>query len=89
LLDSSKRNIERVAIRVKKGGHSVPEDKIIERHAKSLNQLPWFLEQADNALLFDNSGAKPMLIGEKQNGQIILDPNANSDFKDAVKKIET
>ncbi len=32
-LDSVERNIERVALRVKKGGHNVPRDKIIKRYA--------------------------------------------------------
>lgn len=49
LLDSPQRNIERVRLRVKKGGHAVPENKILERHARSLEQLPWFLDQADLA----------------------------------------
>src|ERR1051325_11557202 len=50
---------------VAKGGHDVPSDKIIERRQRSLDQLPWFLAQADDAWLFDNSNAKPRLIGTK------------------------
>src|SRR5262245_19903820 len=45
LLDSPQRNVERVRLRVKKGGHAVPEDKILQRYTRSLEQLPWFLEQ--------------------------------------------
>lgn len=41
-LDSVERNIERVELRVKKGGHDVPRDKIIKRYAGSLAQMPWF-----------------------------------------------
>ena len=44
LLDSPERNVERVAIRVKKGGHFVPTEKTIERYSRSLQQLPWFLD---------------------------------------------
>ncbi len=51
VLDSVERNIERVRLRVAKGGHAVPERKIVDRHARSLHQLPWFLEQADRAWL--------------------------------------
>jgi predicted ABC-type ATPase len=76
LLDSPQRNIERVRLRVTKGGHAVPENKILERHTRSLEQLPWFLEQADQASLFDNSGATPRLIGEKRAGVIALDEDA-------------
>jgi predicted ABC-type ATPase len=55
LLDSPERNIERVRIRVAKGGHNVPKAKIAERYVRSLAQLPWFLRQADRAYIFDNS----------------------------------
>jgi len=55
ILDSPERSIERVRWRIAKGGHAVPEHKIVERYARSLDQLPWFLEQADQASVFDNS----------------------------------
>jgi predicted ABC-type ATPase len=72
LLDRVERNIERVAIRVKKGGHDVPQDKIRGRHRRSLWQLPWFLAHADQAWLFDNSSAVPRLIAEKRGGRLEL-----------------
>jgi predicted ABC-type ATPase len=37
-----------------------------------LAQLPWFLAQADDAWLFDNSGESPQLIGTKSKGRIDL-----------------
>lgn len=89
LLDSPQRNIERVRLRVLKGGHAVPEDKILARHARSLEQLPWFLERADQAWLFDNSGASPQLIGEKKGTIITLDDNALPSIVEAVRKIQT
>jgi len=89
ILDSPKRNVERVRLRVKKGGHSVPENKIIERYARSLDQLPWFIEQADEAWLYDNSGASPDLIGWKTGGVITLDQNALPQIVAAVQKIRT
>jgi predicted ABC-type ATPase len=49
ILDSPERNVERVKMRVAKGGHAVARDKIISRYARSLEQLPWFLEQASQA----------------------------------------
>jgi predicted ABC-type ATPase len=76
LLDSPQRNVERVRLRVKKGGHAVPENKIVERYTRSLEQLPWFLEKADQAWFFDNSGAEPRLIGEKHAGIVTLGENA-------------
>lgn len=89
LLDSPRRNVERVRLRVKKGGHAVPEDKILERRAKSLEQLPWFLDHADQAWLYDNSGATPRLIGEKRAGVVTLDEDALIPVFEAVRKIQT
>jgi len=89
LLDSPQRNIERVRLRIKKGGHAVPEDKILERHAKSLAQMPWFLEQADQADIFDNSGATPRLIGEKRAGVVTVDKSALPALVAAVRTIQS
>jgi predicted ABC-type ATPase len=79
-------NIKRVQMRVKKGGHDVPVDKIRERWKRSLEQLPWFLDHADWALLFDNS-EELRLIGRKANGVVKLDPSAPTAIKDAIAKI--
>ena len=87
LLDSPQRNIERVRLRVEKGGHAVAADKIVERYGKSLDQLPWFLDHADRAWLFDNSSVAPELVGEKQNGLIQLDPNALPGFVAAIRTL--
>lgn len=76
LLDDPKRNIERVRIRVRRGGHDVPSDKIVSRYWKSLDQLSWFLAEADEAWLWDNSGATVRPIGEKKNGKIRIDGRA-------------
>lgn len=49
-------NVKRVARRVQKGGHSVPEDKVISRYHKTMNEvLPAILKYVDEALFFDNS----------------------------------
>jgi predicted ABC-type ATPase len=56
VLDDPNWNRERVRLRVLKGGHAVPEDKIVERFWRSLEQMPWFLAQPDRAFLYDNSG---------------------------------
>lgn len=72
LLDSVERNIERVAIRVIKGGHDVPVAKIRDRHRRSLWQLPWFLDHSDQAWVFDNSGAVPQIIAEKRGAHLEL-----------------
>jgi predicted ABC-type ATPase len=89
ILDSPEHNIERVRMRVKKGGHAVPEDKIVKRYARSLKQMPWFLDQADEAWLYDNSDISPRLIGRKHAGVITLDSNALPQVVAAVETIKT
>jgi predicted ABC-type ATPase len=84
LLNSPQLNLERVRLRVAKGGHDVPTEKIFERRERSLAQLPWFLGQADDAWLFDNSGARPQLIGTKSNGKIKLTSAALPEIKEAA-----
>jgi predicted ABC-type ATPase len=86
ILQSPELNIKRVQMRVKKGGHDVPVDKIRERWKRSLEQLPWFLNQADWALIFDNS-EKLRLVGRKVNGIVKLDPSAPAAIKDVIARI--
>ena len=56
-------NIQRVRARVRDGGHSVPVEKVKARRKRSYKQLPWFLDHADMALIYDNSSRTPELIG--------------------------
>ncbi|WAC21978.1 zeta toxin family protein [Blastomonas sp. SL216] len=82
MLRSPELNIERVKVRVARGGHDVPPEKIVARYERSLAQLPWFLEEADRAYIFDNSGAEPRLVAEKQpDGAVALDPDAPATLK--------
>lgn len=84
MLASPELNIQRVRLRVEKGGHDVPEASIRARWTRSLTQLPWFLEQADQAAIFDNSGAGPRLIGKKQQGKTVVDPDAPAALQKAL-----
>jgi predicted ABC-type ATPase len=73
--------LERIQFRVAKGGHDVPADKIIARRQRSLAQLPWFLDHADLADIFDNSGAAPKRIGRKlADGTLVIDPASPRDL---------
>jgi predicted ABC-type ATPase len=89
VLDSPDRNVERVRVRVRKGGHDVPEEKVRARYTRSLEQLPWFLDQADAAWIYDNSGNEPKRIGEKSDGVVTLDESALPVVVAAVRSIET
>lgn len=86
ILSSPELNVKRVQMRVSKGGHGVPADKIATRWKRSLDQLPWFLDQADWALLFDNS-EELRLVGRKADGVLTLDPTAPDAMKAAVARI--
>jgi predicted ABC-type ATPase len=86
LLKNAQMNVERVRVRVAKGGHAVPEDKIVARREKSLAQLPWFLGAADSAWIFDNSGSAPQLVASKAtSGVITVDPAALPEIKKAAR----
>lgn len=84
MLSSIALNIQRVELRIIKGGHAVPNDKITDRHQRSLAQLPWFLEQADWAQIYDNSRATPRLVGSKGNSVVSIDPEAPKDLLRAL-----
>lgn len=49
-----------------KGGHDVPPEKVIARRSRSFDEFPWFFWSADKAWVFDNSGAEPKLVAEKE-----------------------
>jgi predicted ABC-type ATPase len=85
VLKSADLNVERVALRVAQGGHDVPKQKIIQRRARSLRQLPWFLAQADRAWIYDNSTAEPRLIVTKTGKQIDVDGAALPEIKEAAR----
>jgi len=54
-LDSVDLHIDRVAQRVSKGGHHIPEDLIHQRYKTSHENLPKAMRLADNTYLFDNT----------------------------------
>lgn len=67
-------NIERIADRVKRGGHDVPEDKVVERYHRAMALLHRYLELADEALVYDNSGNSPALAVSKTDGEVTISP---------------
>jgi predicted ABC-type ATPase len=50
---------DRVAARVRRGGHGVPEDKIEQRWQRSLDYLPQFAAKVTKFWVVDNSGSMP------------------------------
>lgn len=58
--------IERVKIRVKEGGHNIPEDIIRRRYYNGIfNLFNIYLPILNQTLIFDNSEGKHILIAEK------------------------
>lgn len=70
-------NIDRVKIRVKKGGHNVPKKKIVDRYHRSLDNLLAAIRLTNRAYIFDNSGAKATEIAEITEGKKIEIKNSN------------
>ncbi len=66
-------NIARVKIRVSRGGHEVPEDKIVSRYWRSLDLLLDARRHTNRAYIFDNSGEgeRRMWIAEITGGRDI------------------
>lgn len=71
-LENGDLNVARVRDRVAKGGHDVPEASIVSRRARSFAQLGWFFDNADQAAIFDNSGAEPRLVVRKTAGHVTV-----------------
>lgn len=72
-----KINIDRVARRVRAGGHDVPRDKIIARYYRSLGLLSDAIRAADRAYIFDNSGRQLDFIAEFENGDLLRLENSS------------
>ena len=85
MLDDPERNVDRVSTRVANGGHPVPANKIHARYHRSLAQLPWFLGEADQAVIYDNSGAKPRQVGDKLRNVITVEDDAPRALRSALK----
>ncbi len=69
---------ERVKIRVKEGGHNIPEDVIERRYLKGIKNLfDIYLSIVDGTLIFDNSYGKHELIAQNFDQEEILILNSN------------
>jgi predicted ABC-type ATPase len=74
LLAKPALHVARVGQRVALGGHDIPAQKIADRYARSLDQLPWFAKQATLTFIWDNSlragtlGAIPLIAEKGEDG---------------------
>jgi len=67
-LDDPDENVARVADRVARGGHHIPEDVIRRRYVESLENLPKAAALAEKAIIRDNSGSHPVTHLVIENG---------------------
>jgi predicted ABC-type ATPase len=63
--------IERVRLRVSRGGHDIPDVDIRRRYARSLMRAPEALRFADEAVVLDNAGLYPVRMLLFENGVVI------------------
>jgi predicted ABC-type ATPase len=65
---------ERVAARVKRGGHGIPDDKIAARWKRSLEYLSWFAPRVSAFWIIDNSDSisvnAPILLASGKFGVV-------------------
>jgi len=63
--------LERIATRVKGGGHDVPELVVRRRFNKSLtNFFKYYQPLVDSWAIYDNSGDKPQMIAFEESGRL-------------------
>lgn len=63
--------LARIADRVRRGGHDIPEQVVRRRFHKGLQNLfTRYQSVLDSWMLFDNSGAMPKLIAREELGEI-------------------
>jgi predicted ABC-type ATPase len=70
-LDASTTNVNRVQTRKISGGHDVAPEKIISRRLRSFDNLVHIFPLIHELKIYDNSGAIPFLVAEKNNGKLV------------------
>ncbi len=60
--------MNRVAIRVSKGGHNIPAETIKRRYAKGLKNFKHFAEKANSWHIYDNSSHMYQLVANNVDG---------------------
>ncbi|RYE58300.1 MAG: hypothetical protein EOP18_01405 [Rhizobiaceae bacterium] len=83
-LRSVELQLERIELRVLKGGHDVLAAKVRSRRIRSFEQAGWFLRAADEAWIFDNSTSEPELVGRKQGGLTTLSAKIPTDLMQSL-----
>lgn len=73
-LDSVSESLDRIANRVRKGGHDIPKEDVLKRFEHRFENLERILPYCDIAYFYDNyNGYKE--VGKYKNGEIISEGN--------------
>ncbi len=75
---------KRVELRVKEGGHNIPQDVINRRYIKGIQNLfNIYMPICDYSIIFDNSRPEPVLVYELEKGtdEIVHDQNRLTNIK--------
>jgi predicted ABC-type ATPase len=77
-LPSPRAALDRVARRVREGGHSVPNDVVVRRYWAGLTNLQLlYLPLADIAVIYDNSDGQGTLIAQRPpNGSLVVNDSS-------------
>ena len=68
-LDSAEESLARIANRVKRGGHDIPQDDVVRRFAGRWEAVAKVLPYCDEAEFYDNDNGF-VLVAEYRNGEI-------------------
>lgn len=74
-LNSAEESIQRIANRVKNGGHNIPSEDVYRRYANRVQSLAAVLPYCDEVHFYDNHNGF-VEVGEYRNGSIIPYHNA-------------
>ena len=83
-LDSAETAIQRVACRVKDGGHGVLDDDVRRRYKVSLMRLKELLPVFDTAEVYDNTNRLVKLAGYEKGKQVYLADDLPKWFTDTI-----
>lgn len=85
-LDSADESVLRIANRVRKGGHDIPNEDVFRRFAGRVKSLADVLPYCDECTFFDNNNGF-VEVGTYRNGEIICNahpPKWLSEIADAI-----
>ena len=82
-------SVARVGLRVRAGGHDVPEDKIRARYRRLFALVADAVDTVDETVVYDNSRANPAfrVVARLEHGQVVGAPDWPSWTPDALRSL--